>query len=151
MNGLDILSLNTFLIISGYYTALECTLFVKNLDQPILAIWQANIGTQELGISVLKPRETCAEVTDKVHAFLKKSGMLQYRAFGYGHSFGVMSYYYGREAELEVCDYIDAGLEPGIVILIELMLTLPHSAKGAGVYRENDILLITNNGVSICA
>ena len=41
---------------------------------------------------------------------------------------------------------IGAGLEPGMVISIELMLTLPHGAKEASSCREPGILLITANG-----
>jgi creatinase len=29
-------------------------------------------------------------------------GYLQYRTFGYGHSFGMLSHFYGREAGLEL-------------------------------------------------
>ena len=39
----DILSLNAFPMISGYYTALERTLFVDTIDADSLAIWQANV------------------------------------------------------------------------------------------------------------
>ena len=39
----DILSLNTFPMISGYYTALERTLFVDEVDDASLKIWEANI------------------------------------------------------------------------------------------------------------
>ena len=39
----DILSLNTFPMISGYYTALERTLFVDKIDDASLKAWEANI------------------------------------------------------------------------------------------------------------
>jgi creatinase len=67
---------------------------------------------------------------------------LQYRSFGYGHSFGVLSHYYGREAGLELREDIDTVLEPGMVISMEPMLTLPLGTPGAGGYREHDILVI---------
>jgi creatinase len=142
----DILSLNTFPMISGYYSALERTLFVEDVDEASLTIWQANIGAHELGMSMLKPGATCAEVTHKVNTFLEERGLLQYRTFGYGHSFGILSHYYGREAGLELREDIDTVLEPGMVISMEPMLTLPHGTKGAGGYREHDILVITDTG-----
>jgi creatinase len=43
----DILSLNTFPMISGYYTALERTLFVGEVDAASRAIWEANVATHE--------------------------------------------------------------------------------------------------------
>ncbi|MGR3444230.1 MAG: M24 family metallopeptidase [Thalassococcus profundi] len=142
----DILSLNTFPMISGYYTALERTLFVGEADDASLAIWEANVATHEYGMSLLKPGFTCAAVTQKINAFLAERDLLQYRTFGYGHSFGVLSHYYGREAGLELREDIDAVLEPGMVISMEPMLTIPAGQPGAGGYREHDILVITEEG-----
>ena len=142
----DILSLNTFPMISGYYTALERTLFVGEVDDASLAIWNANVAAHEFGISLLKPGVSCAEVTEQINAFFEDRGLLQYRTFGYGHSFGVLSHYYGREAGLELREDIDTVLESGMVISMEPMLTIPKGQAGAGGYREHDILIITEDG-----
>ncbi|MDG1801352.1 MAG: aminopeptidase P family protein, partial [Paracoccaceae bacterium] len=93
----DILSLNTFPMISGYYTALERTLFVGEVDDASLYLWESNVAAHELGMSLLKPGASCAEVTAGVNALFEERDLLQYRTFGYGHSFGVLSHYYGRE------------------------------------------------------
>lgn len=142
----DILSLNTFPMISGYYTALERTLFVETCDDASLAIWQANVAAHEYGMSLLKPGVSCADVTHKINAFFEERDLLQYRTFGYGHSFGVLSHYYGREAGLELREDIDTVLEPGMVISMEPMLTIEDGKPGAGGYREHDILVITEDG-----
>ncbi|MEX3014633.1 aminopeptidase P family protein [Gymnodinialimonas hymeniacidonis] len=142
----DILSLNTFPMISGYYTALERTMFVQEVDDASLKIWEANVAAHELGISLLKAGTTCAEVTHKINEFFAERDLLQYRTFGYGHSFGVLSHYYGREAGLELREDIDTVLEPGHVISMEPMLTIPEGQPGAGGYREHDILIITEDG-----
>ena len=142
----DILSLNTFPMISGYYTALERTLFLETVDAVSLAVWEANIGAHELGISMLKPGISCSAVTEAVNEFFKERDLLKYRSFGYGHSFGVLSHYYGREAGLEIREDIHTILEPGMVISMEPMLTLPEGLPGAGGYREHDILVITEGG-----
>jgi creatinase len=142
----DILSLNTFPMISGYYTALERTMFVREVDDASLAVWQANVAAHEYGMSLLRPGVSCAEVTAKVNAFFEERDLLQYRTFGYGHSFGVLSHYYGREAGLELREDIDTVLEPGMVISMEPMLTIPNGRPGAGGYREHDILVITPDG-----
>lgn len=142
----DILSLNTFPMISGYYTALERTMFAVEVDAASLAIWEANVAAHELGISLLKPGASCSEVTEKINAFFEERDLLQYRTFGYGHSFGVLSHYYGREAGLELREDIDTVLEPGHVISMEPMLTLAEGQPGAGGYREHDILVITETG-----
>jgi len=142
----DVLSLNTFPMISGYYTALERTMFVRKVDKASLAIWEANVAAHEYGMSLLKPGASCAEVTHKINAFLAERNLLQYRSFGYGHSFGLLSHYYGREAGLELREDIDTVLEPGMVISMEPMLTIPEGQPGAGGYREHDILFITATG-----
>jgi creatinase len=142
----DILSLNTFPMISGYYTALERTMFVGEVDKSSLEFWQANIEAHELGMSLIKPGATCSGITVGVNAFLQERDLLQYRTFGYGHSFGVLSHYYGREAGLELREDIDTVLEPGMVISMEPMLTIPDGRPGAGGYREHDILVVTADG-----
>ena len=106
----DILSLNTFPMISGYYTALERTLFVQEVDPESLKVWEANVTAHEYGMSLLKPGVSCAEVTQKINDFFAEHDLLQYRTFGYGHSFGVLSHYYGREAGLELREDIDTCL-----------------------------------------
>jgi creatinase len=142
----DILSLNCFPMISGYYTALERTLFLGEVDEASLKVWQTNIAAHELGMSLLRPGAVCSGVTAAINAFLAERDMLHYRTFGYGHSFGVLSHYYGREAGLELREDIDTVLEPGMVISMEPMLTIPHGQPGAGGYREHDILVITEDG-----
>ncbi len=142
----DILSLNTFPMISGYCTALERTMFVGEVDAASLGYWQANIEAHELGMSLMKPGVSCAEITHAINDFFAERDLLQYRSFGYGHSFGVLSHYYGREAGLELREDIDTVLEEGMVISMEPMLTIPEGMAGAGGYREHDILIITKDG-----
>ncbi len=142
----DILSLNTFPMISGYYTALERTMFLGQVDAASRSIWDINVAAHELGISLLVPGAKCSDVTARLNTFFEEHQVLQYRSFGYGHSFGLLSHYYGREAGLELREDIDTVLEPGMVISMEPMLTIPQGQPGAGGYREHDILIITEDG-----
>jgi creatinase len=142
----DILSLNTFPMISGYYTALERTLFLGEPDADSLRIWEANVGAHELGLSLIKPGATCSGICAEINRFFEELDLLQYRSFGYGHSFGALSHYYGREAGLELREDIDTELVPGMVVSMEPMLTLPLGTPGAGGYREHDILVIGEDG-----
>ena len=142
----DILSLNTFPMISGYYTALERTLFLEDVDPASLKIWQANVEAHELGLSLIKPGARCSDICAEINAHFAAFDLLQYRKFGYGHSFGVLSHYYGREAGLELREDIDTVLEPNMVVSMEPMLTIPEGQPGAGGYREHDILVLTENG-----
>ncbi|NNE87223.1 MAG: M24 family metallopeptidase [Silicimonas sp.] len=142
----DILSLNTFPMISGYYTALERTLFLGEPDSASMAAWEANVAAHELGLSLIKPGATCSGITAEINRFFAAENLLQYRSFGYGHSFGVLSHYYGREAGLELREDIDTVLEPGMVVSIEPMLWIPQGQPGAGGYREHDILVVGEQG-----
>ena len=142
----DILSLNTFPMISGYYTALERTLFVEEVDDASLKAWEANIKVHKRGIELIKPGAKCSEITAELNELFAELGYLQYRTFGYGHSFGVLSHYYGREAKLELREDVETVLKPNMVVSMEPMILIPNEQPGAGGYREHDILVIKENG-----
>ncbi len=142
----DILSLNAFPMISGYYTALERTLFLGEPDAASLRIWKANVAAHELGLSLIRPGVSCAEICAELNRFFAEEGLLAYRSFGYGHSFGLLSHYYGREAGLELREDIDTALAPGMVVSMEPMLWVPEGEPGAGGYREHDILVVGEDG-----
>ncbi|NND21637.1 MAG: M24 family metallopeptidase, partial [Silicimonas sp.] len=142
----DILSLNTFPMISGYYTALERTLFLGEPDEASLRLWKANVAAHELGLSLIRPGATCSGITAEINRLFADEDLLRYRSFGYGHSFGILSHYYGREAGLELREDIDTVLEPGMVVSIEPMIWIPEGQPGAGGYREHDILVVTEDG-----
>ena len=107
----DILSLNTFPMISGYYTALERTLFLEHADDASLKAWEANIKVHKRGLDIIKPGAKCSEICEELNDLFAQLGYLQYRTFGYGHSFGMLSHFYGREAGLELREDIDTVLE----------------------------------------
>jgi len=142
----DILSLNTFPMISGYYTALERTLWLGEPDKRSLEIWEANVEAHELGIALLKEGAVCSDICAEINQFFASRDLLKYRSFGYGHSFGILSHYYGREAGLELREDIHTVLEPGMVISMEPMLTIPEGVAGVGGYREHDIIVIEKDG-----
>ena len=143
----DILSLNTFPMISGYYTALERTLFVEEVDDDSLKAWEANVKVHRRGLELIKPGIKCSEICEELNDLFAQLGYLQYRTFGYGHSFGMLSHFYGREAGLELREDIDTVLEKNMVISMEPMIMIPEDKPGAGGYREHDILVISENSV----
>ena len=139
----DILSLNCFSMVSGYYVALERTLFYDHCDDASLRLWEINVRAHEEGIKLIKPGVRCCDIAREVNKIFEAEGLLQNRAFGYGHSFGVLSHYYGREALLELREDIDTVLEENMVISMEPMIMIPEGQPGAGGYREHDILVLT--------
>ena len=142
----DILSLNCFSMLSGYYQALERTLFYHSASNRELELWEINCEVHRKGLTLIKPGAVCSEIAAELNEIFLKHDLLQYRTFGYGHSFGSLSHYYGREAGLELREDIDTVLEPGMVVSIEPMITLPEGKDGAGGYREHDILIVNKDG-----
>jgi len=142
----DILSLNTFPMISGYYTALERTLFVGEVDDASMKAWEANVKVHRQGLKLIKPGVKCSEVTAELNNLFSELGYLHRRTFGYGHSFGLLSPYYGREGKLEFREDVETVLKPGMVVSMEPMIFIPEGEPGAGGYREHDILVLNKNG-----
>src|SRR5699024_9264881 len=106
-----------------------------------------NVEAYQLGLELIKPGAIAQDIAAKINRFFEKQDLLKYAPIGYGHSFGVMSPYYGREAAMEFREDIETELQPGMVISMEPMLTIPNNMPGAGAYREHDILPINENGV----
>jgi creatinase len=142
----DILSLNCFPMIAGYYTALERTLFYGDPTTRHLELWNINCEVHSRGLELIRPGIRCNEIAAELNQIYAEHDLLQYRTFGYGHSFGVLSHYYGREAGLELREDIDTMLEPSMVISMEPMIMIPQGQPGCGGYREHDILVVTDTG-----
>ncbi len=142
----DILSLNCFPMIAGYYTALERTLFCESASDADLRYWAINTEVHYRGIELIKPGMRCCDIAAELNDIYRRHGILERRTFGYGHSFGVLSHYYGREAGLELREDIETVLEPNMVVSMEPMIMIPKGAPGAGGFREHDILVLTEQG-----
>ena len=142
----DILSLNCFPMIFGYCTALERTLFCDHVDDASLAVWERNLAVHRRGLELIRPGARCNEIAAELNEMYRGWGLLKYRSFGYGHSFGILSHYFGREGAVELREDVATELRPGMVVSMEPMVMLPDGMPGAGGYREHDILIVTGNG-----
>jgi creatinase len=142
----DILSLNCFPMVAGYYVALERTLFAESASKEHIRMWEVNCHVHDEGKKLLVPGAKCSDVAKALNEIYASHDLLKYRTFGYGHSFGVLCHYYGREGGLELREDCDTVLEPGMVVSMEPMIMIPEGQKGAGGYREHDILVITEKG-----
>jgi len=142
----DILSLNCFPMIAGYYTALERTLFCETASDAHLKYWAINTEVHDRGLELIRSGNRCCDIAAELNEIYRGHDVLDRRTFGYGHSFGVLSHYYGREAGLELREDIETVLEPNMVVSMEPMIMIPEGESGAGGYREHDILVITEDG-----
>ena len=89
-------------------------------------------------LKMIRPGARRCDIANALNEIYAEYDLTKYPTFGYGHSFGVLCHYYGREAELELREDIDTVLEP--------MIMLPDGLPGAGGYREHDILVVTEEG-----
>ena len=146
IEGGDILSLNCFPMVAGYYVALERTLFCQSASDEYLRLWEINCQVHDAGKELIKPGVRCCDIALELNRIYQEYDLVKYRTFGYGHSFGVLCHYYGREAGLELREDIETVLEPNMVVSMEPMITIPEGLPGAGGYREHDILVVTDDG-----
>jgi len=121
-------------------------MFYKHVDEASLKYWETNVSVHERGLELIKPGVKCRDIAAELNEMFAQAGLLEYRSFGYGHSFGVLSHYYGREAGLELREDIDTVIKPGMVISMEPMITIPEGQPGAGGYREHDIIVVNTDG-----
>ena len=133
-------------MVAGYYVALERTLFAKEASDEHIRLWQINCAVHDRGKELLIPGAKCSDIAKELNEMYAAENLLHYRSFGYGHSFGVLCHYYGREAGLELREDCETVLEPGMVVSMEPMITIPDHLAGAGGYREHDILVINAAG-----
>ncbi len=142
----DILSLNCFPMIFGYYTALERTLFRDHASDSHLDLWRRNCEVHRVGSDLIRPGKTCAQIAIELNEMYRAWDLLKYRSFGYGHSFGVLCHYYGREAGVELREDVETLIQPGMVVSMEPMIMIPEGQPGSGGYREHDNFIVTEKG-----
>lgn len=142
----DLLSLLCFPMVAGYCAGLERTLFYGHVSDAHLDYWRKNCEIMRIGSTLIKPGRRCSEIADELNDVYRSQDLLKYRSCGYGHSFGVFSHYYGREAGLELREDVSTIIEPGMVLSLDPMITIPDGEPGAGGYREHDMFIITPDG-----
>ena len=88
--------INTTLL--RYYTSVERTFFFDHCSDAHLKVWEGNVAVHKRGLELIRPGAKCSEIAQELNELYAQLGLLKYRMFGYGHSFGAMCHYYGREA-----------------------------------------------------
>ena len=97
-------------------------MFLGHCTDEQLKIWEINLETHYRGCSLIKPGVKCSEIAKDLNNFLASKGdYLKYRTFGYGHSFGALCHYYGREAGLELREDVETVLKPGMIVSMEVL------------------------------
>jgi creatinase len=140
----DVLSLNCFPIIVGYYHLLERTLVFGPMSDEVKKYFEIEVEVHHSGISALKPGIRLGDIDEEfINPIYRKHGLLDSRTFGTGHSFGIMSYWYGRDEIGEIRPYNNTILEPGMVLSIEPMISI----EGVGGFKHADMFIVNDNGI----
>ena len=139
----DLLSLNVFPMIMGYYHLLERTLVFGSISDKVKELFEIQVEVHHAGIEALRPGVRLGDIDDAaIDPIYEKYNLRGNRTFGTGHSFGNMGYWYGRDELGEIRPYNDYILQPNMVMSIEPMMAL----DGFGGFKHADMFLITNEG-----
>lgn len=134
-------------LFSSYHSAVERTLFLDHVPSDRhMELWEINCKVHRRGLELIKPGARCCDIANELNEIYLEHDLLKYRTFGYGHSFGVLAHYYGREAGLELREHVETVLEPNMVLSMEPHITIPQAEPGAGGYREHDVLIVHDHG-----
>ncbi|MEE2804735.1 MAG: aminopeptidase P family protein [Pseudomonadota bacterium] len=139
----DLLSLNVFPMILGYYHLLERSLVFGPISDEVRKFFEIQVEVHQAGIESLQPGVRLGDIDDTViNPIYKHYGLVKHRTFGTGHSFGIMGYWYGRDELGEIRPYNDYVLQPNMVMSMEPMIAV----DGIGGFKHADMFLITENG-----
>jgi creatinase len=75
----DILSLNCFPMIAGYYTALERTLFCHSASDRHLELWEINCQVHRRGLELIRPGARCCDIAAELNEIYAGHGLLENR------------------------------------------------------------------------
>ncbi|MEX2407892.1 MAG: aminopeptidase P family protein, partial [Rhodovibrionaceae bacterium] len=71
----DILSLNCFPMIAGYYTALERTLFLGEASPRHLELWEINCAVHRRGLELIRPGARCCDIARELNGIYRDAGL----------------------------------------------------------------------------
>lgn len=86
---------------------MERTLFLGEPDARSLELWNINVEVHRRGLELIRPGVSGGEIARELNEIYTGYGLFPNRSFGYGHSFGVLSHHYSREAKLELREDVE--------------------------------------------
>ncbi|MEE9198781.1 MAG: Xaa-Pro peptidase family protein [Dehalococcoidia bacterium] len=138
----ELIILNCGPNIMGYMGTLEKTIMFGPMTDKIRRPFEVAAEAHEAGIEAVKPGVRCGDVDRTTNSVLEKAGLLEYKTFGSGHSYGLMGPFWGREEGGELRTYNDTVLQEGMIVSMEPSVYVPD----VGGFRQNDMLLVTKDG-----
>jgi creatinase len=74
----DILSLNCFPMVAGYYVALERTLFSETASDEHLRLWEVNCKVHDEGKKLIRPGAVCSDIAKALNEIYAEHDLLQW-------------------------------------------------------------------------
>ena len=142
----DVLSLNCFPMIAGYYHALERTLFLRSRTGRVARAVGGELQGAPQGHRAHSARRALhghrsrAE-RDLCRARSARPPDVRIRPL-LRHAVPLLR----PRGGLEFREDVETVLVPGMVVSMEPMITVPEGLAGAGGYREHDMLIVTDRG-----
>ena len=131
----EILSLTCTLPLFGTGARLGRTLSCGAPDAASLTLWRTNAAIHAKGLSMIRPGAASAEIGAALNEMYRAAGLVRRR------SARVLSHHDGSDLGPE--------LLPGMVLALEPMVMIPERQPGAGGYREQDMILVTETGAEV--
>jgi creatinase len=142
----EVLSLTCAPMIFGYSSTLQRTLFCEQPDKASLCIWQKNLSVHRHSLDLIRPGVLCSDIASELSDLDRQCDLLKYRSGCYGQAIGLQSNSLGGDPEVAIRKDCFAELRPGMVISVDLILMVPDGELGAGGYRDNDVMIVTDAG-----
>lgn len=142
----DILGLAAFPMLFGYCAPLGRTLFCGDVDGHSRTIWTTVNTIHRQAIELVRPGTRCSDIARQLNAMLAEADLAERRVLGHGRSLGIVGPHFGREGEVDLSEDNDTELAPGMVVSVDLMVTLPDGHPGAGGYCERDTVIVGAEG-----
>ncbi len=139
----EMISLNPYAILAGYYHVLERSLYWGHIPDDAFEVFKVNVTAHHAGLDTLRAGIKCSDVDRVINPIYEEAGLLAGRSFGTGHSVGIMSIWFGREEGGELRQYNDTVLQENMVVTMEPMVNV----DGLGGFRHHDICRITADGI----
>lgn len=128
--------------VNGYAAESERTYFTAPLTSTERQLFELMVRARQLGLSLLHPGRSCAEIDARVNQFLAVEGMgtPHQRLHRIGHGFGL-----GNHEGPWLAEGSEDVLQAGMLVSIEPGLYV----EGHGGYRHSDTVLITDDGYEL--
>jgi creatinase len=128
----EMLSLNPYAIIGGYYHVLERSLYWGHIPDEAIESFKVNVRAHHAGLKALKAGVKCSDIDKAINPVYEEADLVDGRSFGSGHSLGIMSIWFGREEGGELRQYNDTVLQENMVVTMEPMVNI----DGLGGFRH---------------